>query len=47
MTPHEVALPELPEFVFPMHAQPTPVQQKAINLMGANAARLLTTSRTD
>lgn len=36
-----------PEYVFLMHAQPTPVQHEAVALLGVDAARPLTSSRTD
>ena len=38
--------PEAPEYTFPLHARPTPVQQKAFDLLGVDPARLIASNLT-
>ena len=46
LTLNEVALPEAREHTFPLHARPTPVQQKAFDLLGVGPARFLASKLT-
>ena len=46
LTLNEVALPEAPEHAFPLHARPTPLQQKAFDLLGVDPARFVASNLT-
>ena len=46
LTLNEVALPEAPDHTFPLHARPTPVQQKAFDLLAVDPTRFVASSLT-
>ena len=46
LTLNEVALPQAPEHRFPLHARPTPVQQKAFDLLGVDPTRFVASNLT-
>ena len=46
LTLNEVALPEVPDHTFPLHARPTPVQQKAFDLLGVDPTRFVASNLT-
>ena len=46
LTLNEVALPETPDRTFPLHARPTPVQQKAFDLLGVDPTRFVASNLT-
>ena len=41
LTLNKVVLPQAPEHWFPLHARPTPVQQKAFDLLGVDPTRIV------
>lgn len=47
LTLNEVALTEAPDHTFLLHARPTPVEQKAFDLLGVDPERFVASTLTD